>query len=105
MTGVQTCALPILTNATAVSGPLEAGRPADGPFDVILVNGAVERGLDTLLSQLAPGGRLVCICRAPGQAAKATRFEAVDGKIGRRALFDAAAATLAPFAALPAFAF
>ena len=87
------------------SGPLEAGRPADGPFDVILVNGAVERGLDTLLSQLAPGGRLVCICRAPGQAAKATRFEAVGGKIGRRALFDAAAATLAPFAALPAFAF
>ena len=97
-----------IANAVAVSGPLEAGRPQDGPFDVILLNGAIEQGLETLLGQLKPGGRLVCIRRAPGQsglAAKATRYDNAAGRIGGRALFDAAGAVLAPFAGRPEFAF
>ena len=94
-----------ITNATAVTGALEAGVAAQGPFDVILVNGLVEAGLQTLLSCLAPGGRLLAILKAPGQTGKAMRFDAIGGKFGQRSLFDASGAVLGPFAGKPAFAF
>jgi protein-L-isoaspartate(D-aspartate) O-methyltransferase len=41
-----------------VVGPLEAGAPDKGPFDVIIIDGAVEKVPTALIDQLAPGGRL-----------------------------------------------
>ena len=40
------------------TGPLKAGFPSKGPFDVIIVNGAVEDVPAAWLAQLAEGGRL-----------------------------------------------
>ena len=97
-----------LTNAEAVTGSLDRGAPEKGPFDVILVNGAVEGGLEGLFACLAPGGRLLAIQRAPGHgglAGRAVCYTETGGKTGSRRLFDAAAEVLAPFAAKPAFAF
>ena len=95
--------------ARAVTGPLEKGWTANAPYDLILVNGAVEEGYQSLFDQLAPGGRLVAVVRQPGQtgrAAKAMRFDRLpSGVIARKWLFDAAAATLKPFARVPAFVF
>ena len=92
-----------------LDGPLEKGAATDGPFDVILVNGAVERGLEELFAQLAEGGRLLTIQRSPGdptgRAAKATRFDKSSGEISNRILFDASAPILAPFKRAPAFVF
>jgi protein-L-isoaspartate(D-aspartate) O-methyltransferase len=42
-----------------VEGPLEAGAPAAGPFDVLLVDGAVEALPEALAEQLAPHARVV----------------------------------------------
>lgn len=97
-----------LTNAAAMTGPLDRSPAGKGPFDVILVNGAVEGGLEGLFAGLAPGGRLLAIQRAPGRGALAGRavcYTETAGKIGSRRLFDAAADVLAPFAAKSAFAF
>jgi len=91
-----------------VTGPLADGAAAEGPFDVILVNGAVEQGLEALFAQLAPGGRLLCVMRAPGQvgrAAKAMRFDRIGSDVSSRFLFDAAAADLEGFARKPQFLF
>ncbi len=97
------------TNARAVTGPLEKGWAAKAPYDLILVNGAVEEGYEPLFDQLAPGGRLIAVVRHPGQtgrAAKAMRFDRLpSGVIARKWLFDAAATTLKPFARVPAFVF
>ncbi|QIK78013.1 protein-L-isoaspartate O-methyltransferase [Sphingomonas piscis] len=41
-----------------VQGDLEAGYPATGPYDVILIDGAVDYIPDAITDQLAPGGRL-----------------------------------------------
>jgi len=41
-----------------VQGPLEAGHPADAPYDQILFDGAVEVIPDAIVDQLADGGRL-----------------------------------------------
>ena len=90
-------------------GDLGAGLPARATFDLILINGAVETGLDTLLDQLAEGGRLLCIRRGTddptGRAGKALCYEKRGGKCGSRYLFDASAPVLPAFKAPPAFVF
>ena len=48
-------------NAAVVEGLLTEGQAAQGPFDVILINGAVEEVPDGLFDQLKDGGRLVTV--------------------------------------------
>ncbi|KQN80175.1 protein-L-isoaspartate O-methyltransferase [Sphingomonas sp. Leaf67] len=43
---------------TLVEGPLKAGWAEAAPYDVIIIDGAVEAVPDTIADQLAPGGRL-----------------------------------------------
>jgi protein-L-isoaspartate(D-aspartate) O-methyltransferase len=42
-----------------VAGPLAQGWSAGSPYDVIMIDGAIERVDDVLLDQLADGGRMV----------------------------------------------
>jgi len=86
-----------LSNVTLVQGALIEGARAEGPFDVIIVEGAIEQVPETLLSQLAEGGRLVAVMNDAGPQGKATLFLKENGGIGRRAVFDAAAPVLAGF--------
>ena len=86
-------------------GPLAAGAPDEGPFDVILIDGGVAANLDPLLAQLKNGGRLVTVQRLPDGAGKAVRYDKVDGALGYRILFDAAAPVLDPFKAAESFTF
>ena len=41
-----------------VQGPLEAGWAAGAPYDVLLIDGAVEQVPEAVLAQLKPGGRV-----------------------------------------------
>ncbi len=52
-------ALAGLTNVTVVEGPLEAGHATAAPYDVLVVDGAVEAVSDALIAQVAIGGRVV----------------------------------------------
>ena len=98
-----------LEGVRTLDGPLAEGALSDGPFDVILVNGAVETALDDLFEQLAEGGRLLTLLRAPedptGRAAKAICFTKRNGVVGRRFLFDASAPVLRAFAQARQFVF
>lgn len=47
----------LAANVTLVEGALASGAAAEAPFDVLLVDGAVEQLPDTLVAQLKPGGR------------------------------------------------
>lgn len=89
---------------TVRTGPLETGAAEDGPFDCILVNGAVEQRPSALLEQLADGGRLACLSRE-GDVARAVLYMKSSSGIGHRALFDASAPALAGFRPVPAFSF
>jgi protein-L-isoaspartate(D-aspartate) O-methyltransferase len=86
-------------------GPLAAGAPGEAPFDVILIDGGVAANLDPLLAQLKNGGRLVTVQRLPDGTGKAVRYDKVDGALGYRILFDAAAPVLEPFKPAEAFTF
>ncbi len=87
-----------------VVGPLTAGWPAGAPYDVILLDGAVEIVPEALGRQLKPGGRMVGVCGRP-PASKAMIYHGIEGQVVGRPIFDAAARVLPGFVAPPAFVF
>lgn len=91
-------------NAAVNEGPHAAGAPGEAPFDVILINGAVDQVPDTLFDQLAEGGRLACVLNVGG-VGKASVFIKEGGVIGRRELFDANVPPLPGFAVDKGFVF
>jgi protein-L-isoaspartate(D-aspartate) O-methyltransferase len=91
-------------NVEVVEGPLVAGWQPGAPYDVILLEGAVEILPRALCDQLREGGRLVCI-RGSGPAAKAMLYRMDMGEISGRPIFDAAASLLPGFAETPGFVF
>lgn len=68
-------ALQGVREATLVEGPLEHGHPDGAPYDVLIVDGAVEELSMTLVSQLAEGGRIATgvIERGVSRLASGTR--------------------------------
>ncbi|NQW09021.1 MAG: protein-L-isoaspartate O-methyltransferase [Alphaproteobacteria bacterium] len=105
-TGNQVLAELQIDNAALVTGSLAEGYAKHAPYDVILMDGAVDVVPDTLLDQLAEGGRLVTIeggdSRGPGNA---VLYERRSGRIGHRILFDAGTPKLAGFTKQPGFVF
>jgi protein-L-isoaspartate(D-aspartate) O-methyltransferase len=91
-------------NASVVSGPLEAGWPPAGPYDAIVVNGAVELLPEKLLGQLKDGGRVVAIVGA-GPVGVGTLYRRVGNDVSGRAVFDAPAPALKAFARVKSFVF
>ena len=80
------------------------GDPANGPYDVIVLNGATETVPERLYGQLQDGGRLVGIF-GTSQPQRATLVTRSHGDFGHRALFDAAAPVLPGMERVPAFVF
>jgi protein-L-isoaspartate(D-aspartate) O-methyltransferase len=87
-----------------VKGPLTTGWPAAAPYDLILLDGAIEVAPDAFASQLKPAGRLAAVF-GRGPAAKAMIYRLSEGHLIGRSIFDAAAPVLPGFAAPPAFVF
>ena len=100
------CALGI-ANAKVEIGPLSRGAPHHAPFDIILVEGAADSGLESLIDQLKPDGRLLAIVTPEsGAGRQLVRFERVAGKTaGDRSLLSAGAPVLEGFEKAQTFAF
>lgn len=95
-----------IDNAAVIDGGLSEGCPQQGPYDVIFLGGAVEEVPQALLDQLAEGGRLVTVVRAPSDPfGEAMIFRRTDGYVGNRPLFDANIPPLPGFAKAPTFTF
>lgn len=93
-----------LPGVSLVEGPLADGASQRGPFDVIVIEGAVEVVPDSLLRQLGQGGRLVAVV-GRGRAAKCLVHTLRDGEVSIRPAFDAAIPALPGFEAPQAFVF
>lgn len=91
-------------NVELVDGPLEQGWVAGSPYDVLMVDGAVEELPDALIAQLRPGGRVVTglVERGVTRLAAGRRS---DGGFGLTAFADSECVTLPGFAHPPAFRF
>jgi protein-L-isoaspartate(D-aspartate) O-methyltransferase len=93
----------VVGKVEVVQGGLVEGVKGQAPFDVIFVNGAIEDVPETLLGQLAEGGRLVAVLK-DGQS-RAWLFLKENGRIGRRPDFDADVPVLAGFRKAMGFVF
>lgn len=91
-------------NVTVVIGDLAGGWPQEGPYDAILIEGAIERRPSELLEQLKAGGRLVAITGS-GRGGRATVWRRDGGTFGALEIFDAAADILPGFEKAQEFAF
>jgi protein-L-isoaspartate(D-aspartate) O-methyltransferase len=87
-----------------VEGDLAAGARAEGPFDVILVNGAFETMPSALLDQLAIGGRLVGV-DARTDSPRGVIVDKAAAGFSERSLFDGKADVLEAFRRAPGFVF
>ena len=93
-----------IMNVAVVEGGLAQGQMAQGPYDVILINGAVETLPEELLSQLKDGGRLVTVMMENGFG-RATCFVRSGGVVGSSSQADLPASLLTEFVKAQEFAF
>jgi protein-L-isoaspartate(D-aspartate) O-methyltransferase len=94
-----------ITNVSVVAGDLAAGRPGDGPYDFVLVDGAAEIVPDALTAQLADRGRLAVVIKDKGVVGRGSIFVKADGVVSQRAIFDADAEVLPGFTRPQRFVF
>lgn len=87
----------------AVTGPLAQGWAKAGPYDVIVLEGAVETVPELVFQQLKPGGRLVAVLADAG-ASRATLWQKAAHGVVNRPGFDATAQLLPGFARVRTFA-
>jgi len=91
-------------NVVPVEGELAEGCAEHAPFDVILIEGAVERIPEAILDQLGDGGRLVAVI-LQDRIGRLTVIHKTGGHYSRRAIRDAYTPALAAFRRPPEFVF
>jgi protein-L-isoaspartate(D-aspartate) O-methyltransferase len=87
-----------------IEGPLTEGHAARAPYDLILIDGAVEFVPDTIVAQLIDGGRLAAAILESGVSRIALGRRAGEG-FGIAAISDSASAILPSFVRPRAFTF
>ncbi len=100
-------------NVERVAGTLTRGWPAGGPYDAILIEGAVPSIPATFAAQLAPGARLVTILAdgpepsglGPAGLGRAVLAEPAGQGFATARMFDCTARILPAFRRAPAFVF
>lgn len=96
--------VPKLGRLFGVVGPHRGGAPAQGPFDVVFVNGAVEEIPQAWVEQLKDGGRMVVILR-DGPVGKANFCVRKGAGVSNRLAFDATVPVLPGFERARSFVF
>lgn len=95
-----------ITNVTPVIGPLESGAPSSAPYDVVLIEGAVQHIPPAIIEQVAEGGRLGTVIAGAAGAMGVAQLVVKEGGIASgRPLFDAGTPVLPGFAPPPRFVF
>ena len=90
-------------NVMLETAPLTEGAPQHGPFDVIVLGGAVEEVPEALVDQLAEGGRIGALF-ASGALGVARIGYKIDGAVTWRDAFNASAPVLPGFERATVFA-
>lgn len=96
----------VAPSVSVVAGPLAAGWAANAPYDLILIEGAVDSVPSALAEQLhQEQGRLVGALTRPGQATRAILAEATGAGLGVTPIFDCGTPVLPSLRKTPVFEF
>jgi protein-L-isoaspartate(D-aspartate) O-methyltransferase len=85
-------------NAAVIAGPLAAGAPKHGPYDVIAIQGGVEAVPQAIIDQIKDGGRIGALFMQGALGQVRIGFKE-DDRMTWRFAFNAAAPVLPGFAA------
>jgi len=99
-----------INNVKIVHNDLTMGYAEAAPYNVILINGSVDKVPDSLFNQLAEDGRLLTVVREFGPAhaghvGEARLYSKIKGYISYRPLFNANVEPLIEFQAAQIFTF
>ena len=83
-------------NAAVMQGSLRDGAAKSAPYDIVMIQGAVEVVPDAILAQLRDGGRIACIF-AEGALGVVRIGHKIDGAVNWRYAFNAGAPVLSGF--------
>ena len=92
-----------IDNAAVMTGDLAQGSEKSGPYDIIIVQGAVEQMPQAITDQLREGGRIACLF-AEGTLGIARIGHKIDGVVNWRFAFNASAPVLDGFKKRAVFA-
>ncbi len=84
-------------NVAIMESPMAEGNAKQGPYDVIVFNGAVGEIPDAIISQLSDGGRLVAIVAKGDGLGKGTLVQKFGSSVVSREAFDAGTPVLPGF--------
>ncbi|ALI56518.1 protein-L-isoaspartate O-methyltransferase family protein [Celeribacter marinus] len=90
-------------NVVVECATLADGAPQHGPYDVVILQGAVETLPDAVLSQVKSGGRIACIFLDGALGIVKLGYN-INGEINWRPSFNATAPVLSGFEAEKTFA-
>ena len=90
-------------NVVIHEGPLDRGAPQHGPYDVIILQGAVAQLPETFIEQLKEGGRIACLFMEDALGVVRIGYK-IDGQMTWRYAFNASAPILPGFEQQAAFA-
>jgi protein-L-isoaspartate(D-aspartate) O-methyltransferase len=90
-------------NSAILAKDLSQGVPSEAPFDVILIEGAVDEVPLALLRQLRDGAHLVAVISG-NQIGKATKFVKTGNDISKHIAFDIVVPTITSLSKPKAFA-
>lgn len=94
-----------IDNAVVVEGQLSGGYPKQGPYDVIVIGGAVQFIPEAITDQLAEGGRLATVLVDAEGLGRAVLVQRMNGLLSQRVLFDANSKPLKEFQKASEFVF
>jgi protein-L-isoaspartate(D-aspartate) O-methyltransferase len=96
-----------IANVRQVVGRMEDGHAGEAPYDIIMIEGAVQHVPSSIVGQLAEGGRLgtVIAAASPGVLGVAQLMVKEGGVASGRPIFDAGTPALPGFSTPPRFTF
>ena len=94
-----------IDNVVMLNKDARLGHADQAPYDVVLIDGAVDQVPQVVLDQLAEDGRLVTVFATTELIGSARLYLRTGGHVGSRPLFDAAVPRLREFEVAPSFTF
>ena len=94
-----------IDNVVLVEGTLPAGYPAQAPYDVIVLQGAVPEVPAAITDQLAEGGRLCAVIDGNGGQGRVVLMVRSGDTVAQRVIFDANTPALPGFEKEQGFVF
>jgi len=94
-----------IDNAAVIEGPLQAGCAKQGPYDLVLFDGAISAVPESIQRQVAESGRIVAVIGAGAGVGRGSVLRKVGKTLQLRAVFDASVPSLPGFEPATEFVF